>query len=486
MQRTSNNRNSHRSLLVGAACLSVALAALTGCDQSTSRGESAASGQAVAGESDQAGASDYNDSQQGQVADADATANGGTPDGDAPTDGTTSATPDFSAAQLEQMVAPIALYPDALLTEVLMAATYPAEVAEAGAWAKQHPGLNGKELDDAIADQKWDVSVNSLVHATQALEMMTADPAWTKDLGDAFLAQQDDVLNAVQVMRNRACDAGTLKTTEQQEVVFDKAPPRAAPQAGAPPAQYVVEQPQRIVRIVPVQPEVIYVPSYNPTVVFGAPPPVIFYPRVSSFYPVVRIGVAPVISFGVGFAFGGVMWGDVNWNNNHFYSRRYGGGYYGGNDYYRNNYASYAQGWRHDDHHRRGVSYRRPDYGHGYYGGRDYGKASKDYDKSSKDYDKSSKDYGKSSKDYDKSSKDYDKSSKDYGKASKAGKMVAPPRGGGSHSSGKGGKPPSIKGGSSQGGSKAKQSSGKSSSKSKQGGSQNKQSSGKGSKGKGH
>src|SRR5262249_39026274 len=103
----------------------------------------------------------------------------------------------FPEDRLEQMVAPIALYPDPLVTDLFMAATYPAEVAEAAAWSKQHPGLNGKELDDAIADKGWDVSVNSLVHAPQALELMGADPKWTKDLGDAFLAQQDDVLNAV-------------------------------------------------------------------------------------------------------------------------------------------------------------------------------------------------------------------------------------------------------------------------------------------------
>lgn len=258
----------------------------------------------------------------------------------------------FTAERLEQLVAPVALYPDALLMEILMAATYPAEVAEAAAWRKENPDLMGKELDEAIAAKGWDVSVNSLVHATKALELMAADPEWTRDLGDAFLAQQDDVLNAVQVMRTKACDLGNLKTTAEQEVIIEDAPAEPAPvQQQAP---LVVQAPPRIVRILPVQPQVIYVPVYNPRVIYGPPPPVIFYPRVM-LYPSFQVGVAPVISFGIGLTIGNFLWGDVDWRYRNVYARPYGGGYRGG---YRPDYYRDANPWRHNSHHRRGIDYR--------------------------------------------------------------------------------------------------------------------------------
>jgi len=257
--------------------------------------------------------------------------------------------PQFTQERLEQLVAPVALYPDPLLMDVLMAATYPAEVAEAAAWVKQNPGMNGKALDDAIADKGWDVSVNSLTHATQAIELMGQDPQWTSDLGEAFLAQQNDVLNAVQVMRSRACDLGHLKTNAQQRVEIRPAPPPPHP------AQYIVPPPPRIVAIYPVQPELLYVPVYNPGIIFGPPPPVVFYPR-AYVYPGIAVGVAPVITFGVGVAIAGLFWGDVDWHHHHSYLRRYDSGYYYGN------YGNYGRAdyWRHDVYHRRGYNYRQP------------------------------------------------------------------------------------------------------------------------------
>ena len=283
--------------------------------------------------------------------------------------------PQFTQERLEQLVAPIALYPDPLLMDVLMAATYPAEVAEAAAWKREHTSLNGKALDAAIADKGWDVSVNSLTHATQAIELMGSDPQWTADLGEAFLAQQNDVLNAVQIMRSRACDLGTLKTTAQQKVEIQERPPapqpQAPPQGGyAPPQEgyappqggyvdggyaqqpyYAVPPPPRIVRILPVEPAVMYVPVYNPHVVFGPPPPVVFYPRVW-VYPGIAVGVSPVITFGVGVAFAGLFWGDYDWHHHRVYRRHYHDHWYSGG-YDHDDY------WRHDARHRRGVSYRR-------------------------------------------------------------------------------------------------------------------------------
>jgi hypothetical protein len=330
----------------------------------------------------------------------------------------------FTRERLEQLVAPVALYPDQLLMQVLMAATYPAEVAEAGAWRKSNPSLNGKALDDAIADKGWDVSVNSLVHATQALDLMVADPSWTQDLGDAFLAQQDDVLNAVQVMRNRACDLGNLKTNDRQQVIFENAssqgssspaPPSGnyqegnapaplgrsgqqqyaepygqAPDGGAQPygaqpygaqpyatnqpwgqpygyAQaggvFVVPPPPRIVRIAPLQAGFLHVPVYNPRVMFGPPPPRIFYPQVMAF-PQATVGVAPILSFGVGLAVGNLIWGDIDWDRRHVYRRRYGSGFYGSDrGWYLDERNWRDSMWRHDERHRRGISYMRPEFG---------------------------------------------------------------------------------------------------------------------------
>ena len=121
-------------------------------------------------------------------------------------------------AQLEQMVAPIALYPDALLAQVLMASTYPLEVAEAARWSRDNSGVTGETLEDAMREQPWDPSVKSLTAVPPTLQMMSDKPDWTRQLGDAFLAQQKDVLAAIQRLRARADAAGNLNTTPQQKV----------------------------------------------------------------------------------------------------------------------------------------------------------------------------------------------------------------------------------------------------------------------------
>ena len=385
MRKIFRSRPNPASVLLPACVLLLALTA-GGCDTAPS---SAVDSEAI--------------STQGSIQGSEESAN---PDSDTPTAAQPleepPALPDFSAAQLEQMVAPIALYPDPLLMQVLMAATYPAEVAEAAVWMKEHPGFTGQALDKAVAHQGWDVSVNSLLHATKALELMAADPDWTRDLGDAFLAQQDDVLNAVQVMRLKASDLGTLKTTAEQKVMIEPAPvasqpapvdSQPPPTAGgdvAPPVQYVVEPPPRVVRIVPVQPQVIYVPVYNPIVVYGLPPAVFYYPTVYQ-YPIAQVGVVSFISFGAGFALGNMIWGDFDWYGHRCYARGYGGGYYGGyyngrrgwngggyydgrrgwngggsyNDNWRGDgYQggfSQPEPWRHSPQHRRDITYRQSD-----------------------------------------------------------------------------------------------------------------------------
>src|SRR5271168_4016783 len=135
----------------------------------------------------------------------------------------------FSQAQLEQLVAPIALYPDPLLTQVLMASTYPLEVVEAARWSHDNPGVLGNALQNAMQTQSWDPSVKALAAVPQTLQMMSDKLDWTEQLGDAFLAQQPDVMNTVQKLRAEAQAAGNLQSTPQQRVTTVPAPQGAAP-----------------------------------------------------------------------------------------------------------------------------------------------------------------------------------------------------------------------------------------------------------------
>ncbi|MFP8875003.1 MAG: DUF3300 domain-containing protein, partial [Myxococcota bacterium] len=152
------------------------------------------------------------------------------------------------------MVAPIALYPDSLLAQVLMASTYPIEIVEAARWVKTNPGLEGDKLEDAMQKQNWDPSVKSLTAFPQVLAMMNEKLTWTTDLGDAFLAQQKDVMNAVQVLRQKAKAAGNLESNEQQTVKVEDQPTGSQ-------TQTIIIQPSST--------KVVYVPTYNPTVVYG-------------------------------------------------------------------------------------------------------------------------------------------------------------------------------------------------------------------------
>jgi len=222
--------------------------------------------------------------------------------------GTARAQTAFSNEQLAQMLAPVALFPDSLLAQVLMAATYPADVAEAAAWVKANPNQKGDAAVKAVADQPWDPSVQSLVAFPQVLLQMGDNPKWVQDVGDAFLDEPERVLDQVQVLRQRAYDAGNLKTTEQQKVIVQ---PAAAPAAGAP----VTNVTQQTIIIEPAQPQVVFVPVYNPTVVFGtwmypAFPPVFFPPP-----PGVVFGNALLsgIAFGTGIAITNALWGGFNW-----------------------------------------------------------------------------------------------------------------------------------------------------------------------------
>src|SRR5262245_57069815 len=154
------------------------------------------------------------------------------------------ASPPRTAAQLEQLVAPIALYPDSLISQILMASTYPLEVIEAARWVQGNPGITGQALEDAMQKQQWDPSVKSLTAIPQTLQMMSDKLAWTQQIGDAFLAQQADVLDAVQRLRERADNNGNLKTTEQQKVTktsVAQAPEGTSRSDGAPAYVYTIE-----------------------------------------------------------------------------------------------------------------------------------------------------------------------------------------------------------------------------------------------------
>src|SRR5882672_3646059 len=188
--------------------------------------------------------------------------------------------------QLQQLVAPIALYPDALVAQILAASAYPTEIVEADRWVQRHSDLKGQQLAQAVDQQSWDASVKAVAQFPSVLGNMDKNLSWTSSLGDAYVNQQQDVLDAVQTMRKRAQQAGNLKTTPQENVV---------------------NQGQTIV-IQPANPDVVYVPTYDPWLVYG--PPVVAYPGWF-WYPGLY-AVGPGISFGFGFGigfFGGFGWG---------------------------------------------------------------------------------------------------------------------------------------------------------------------------------
>jgi hypothetical protein len=243
----------------------------------------------------------------------------------------------FKQEELDQMLAAIALYPDALLSQLLMASTYPLEVVQADRWVKQNKDLKGDALTAALEKQAWDPSVKSLVNFPQTLSMMSEKLEWMQSLGDAFLAQQKDVMDAVQRLRKKAHEAGNLKTTKEQVVIVEK-------------------ETQTIV-IEPADPKVIYVPAYNPTVVYG----VWVYPAYPPYpvyvYPPAYTATAFAVGVAWGYAWGHCDWhgGDVNINNsqNIDINRNID------RDKYAKQQPSGGRGnWQHDPSHRKGVSYR--------------------------------------------------------------------------------------------------------------------------------
>jgi Protein of unknown function (DUF3300)/Chaperone of endosialidase len=247
----------------------------------------------------------------------------------------------LTAAQLEQLVAPIALYPDDLLSQVLMASTYPLEVVEAARWSRDNPKVTGQALEDAMQKQDWDPSVKALTAVPQTLQMMNDQLGWMQDLGDAFLAQQEDVFTAVQSLRARADAAGNLKSTPEQKVTRVNRPANVSAK-GAPTTAY---------EIVPANPNQYYVPVYDPAVVYGAWP----YPAYAPpfyWYPPGYVA-AGVFGFAAGVFTGAAIWGGMNWWNRsvNVNVNRY-------NQFNRTNISN--SNWSHNASHRRGVPYNNP------------------------------------------------------------------------------------------------------------------------------
>jgi hypothetical protein len=261
----------------------------------------------------------------------------------------------FSEEELDRLLAPVALYPDALLAQVLMASTYPIEVVQAARWVDRNPGIDGEALDRALEAEPWDPSVKALAHFPRVLRTMSEELDWTERLGDAVLAQEADVTATVQRLRRRAHDAAHLGTTAQQRVVVE-------------PEAIVIE---------PAYPDVVYVPAYDPTVVYGtwwwSEPPFDFYPytRVASYTRSVD-----VLFFSTGVSVNRGLWGGFDWHRRHLHT-----GHHHGPGQRERHDTHYTRGtrrdgdagsdharaspdgvrrWAHDPHHRRGVRYRDP------------------------------------------------------------------------------------------------------------------------------
>ena len=257
----------------------------------------------------------------------------------------------FSQAELDQMLAPIALYPDALLSQVLMASTYPIEVVEAARWTRANPGLQGDAAVRAVENQDWDPSVKSLVAFPQVLERMDENLRWTESLGNAFLAQEAAVMDTVQQLRRRAQAAGNLRSTEQIQVA----------------------QEGQVIYVRPALPEVVYVPYYDPLVIYGA----WWWPAYRPVYWAPWPGYTRAPGVSAGFWFGrpsGVslnfFFGDVDWGYRTVRVVRPAAYYYrpptvvvNRTTVINRNVTAERNVWQHDPHHRRGVEYRAPEVG---------------------------------------------------------------------------------------------------------------------------
>lgn len=290
----------------------------------------------------------------------------------------TAATPTFTTAQIDQWVAPIALYPDSLMSQVLMAATYPANVVQAVQWSRDNPTLQGDAAIQAVANQPWDPSVKSLVAFPQLMALMGENPEWVQNLGDAFLAQPKDVMDSVQKLRLLAQQTGSLKSTPQQTVttapvtVNQNTTVAAPASTSSSSSKTVAAAPaQTVIKIEPADPQVVYVPSYNPSTVYGTWP--------NTAYPPVYLPPPPGEQFansfvnGLGFSLGVAttyaLFSNIDWDHDDD-DYHHDGGYHGGgnNNININNVNNFNHisgqnlqknnvAWQHNPAYRNGVPY---------------------------------------------------------------------------------------------------------------------------------
>jgi hypothetical protein len=260
-------------------------------------------------------------------------------EGEASANDTAALQQSLSQGELDALVAPIALYPDALLAQVLMASTYPLEIVQSDRWAKANKSLKGDKLDEALAKQDWDGSIKALVATPTVLAMMNDDLDWTEKLGDAVLAQQADVMDAIQRLRAKAEANGKLKTTKEQKVTVTK------------------EADQEVIVIEPTSPETVYVPYYEPAVVYGSwdypdyPP--YYFPPAPGW--VAGGAIATGIAWGAGLAIGNAIWDGFDWHD-HDINVDIDKNVNIDKHVDRNNVKT--GNWEHNPQHRKGVNYK--------------------------------------------------------------------------------------------------------------------------------
>lgn len=249
----------------------------------------------------------------------------------------------LSNEQLDSLVAPIALYPDPLLSQTLVACTYPLEIVQLQQWLEKNKGLKDKALTDAVMKQNWDPSIQAMAEFPDLVNQLAENIRWTDQLGNAFLAQQNDVMDSVQRLRAKAVDKGALKTSEQQKV------------------ETKIVESKTVVVVEPASPEVVYVPSYDPMVVWGAP----YYPYPPMAYPAYPAG-GMLLSFGAGVAVASA-WGHGGWgwncgwggNNNININRNnaFVNNYNSQRVNAANRYGGATNNWQHNPQHRGGAPY---------------------------------------------------------------------------------------------------------------------------------
>ncbi|EGP6112301.1 DUF3300 domain-containing protein [Escherichia coli] len=296
----------------------------------------------------------------------------------------------FSTAQIDQWVAPVALYPDSLLSQVLMASTYPTNVAQAVQWSHDNPLKQGDAAIQAVSDQPWDASVKSLVAFPQLMALMGENPQWVQNLGDAFLAQPQDVMDSVQRLRQLAQQTGSLKSSTEQKVITTtkKAIPvkqtvtaPVIPSNTVTTANPVITEPATtVISIEPANPDVVYIPNYNPTVVYGnwantAYPPVYLPPPAGE--PFVDSFVRG-FGYSMGVATTYALFSSIDWDDDHHHDdddyHHHDGGHRDGNGWQHNgdninidvnnfnritgeHLTDKNMAWRHNPNYRNGVPY---------------------------------------------------------------------------------------------------------------------------------